>query len=140
MADPTPDRPFPEVRWGHTGSLYPRLAIKVAATSVGSAIIRRIVPLDRKLLSRTNGKFSALGPTGAPQMQLTTIGHKSGRRRAQPLYYHREDPSIFVVGSNFGQAQHPAWTANLLADPQCWVTIGETEIPAVATLLTGAEH
>jgi deazaflavin-dependent oxidoreductase (nitroreductase family) len=52
----------------------------------------------------------------------------------------REGGRLFLVGSNFGQARHPAWSSNLLADPKAWVTMGGKEIAVVATQLTGAEH
>ena len=52
----------------------------------------------------------------------------------------REGDRLFLLGSNFGQATHPAWSSNLLADPNAWVTMGGKEIPVVATQLAGAEH
>jgi hypothetical protein len=51
----------------------------------------------------------------------------------------REGDRLFLLGSNFGQAAHPAWSSNLLADPNAWVTMGGKEITVVATQLTGAE-
>ena len=33
-----------------------------AATSLGSRCIRALVPLDRRLLSRTKGRYTVLGP------------------------------------------------------------------------------
>ena len=45
-----------------------------------------------------------------------------------------------MLGSNFGQQHHPAWSANLLADPEAEVAINRTEIPFTATLLTGRER
>lgn len=72
-------------------------------------------------------------------MLLTTIGAKSGQYRVSPLLYLREDPDLYVVGSNFGQPHHPAWTANLLANPAAWVNIDGTGIAATATLVEGSE-
>jgi deazaflavin-dependent oxidoreductase (nitroreductase family) len=46
---------------------------------------------------------------------------------------------LFLAGSNFGQARHPAWSSNLLADPNAWVTMGGEEIPVVARQLTGPD-
>jgi deazaflavin-dependent oxidoreductase (nitroreductase family) len=43
------------------------------------------------------------------------------------------------VGSNSGQAHHPAWTANLIADPHAVVTAAGQRIPVTATLLGGAD-
>jgi deazaflavin-dependent oxidoreductase (nitroreductase family) len=52
----------------------------------------------------------------------------------------REGDRLFLVGTNFGQVRHPAWSSNLLADPNAWVTMGGREIPVVATQLTGPER
>ncbi|MET0316749.1 MAG: nitroreductase/quinone reductase family protein, partial [Rhodococcus fascians] len=41
--------------------------------------------------------------------------------------------------SNFGQQHHPAWTSNLLADPNATVAIGGKKIPVTATPVVGAE-
>lgn len=44
------------------------------------------------------------------------------------------------MGSNFGQARHPAWSSNLLTDPNAWVTMVGREIPVVAKQLTGPQR
>jgi deazaflavin-dependent oxidoreductase (nitroreductase family) len=56
------------------------------------------------------------------------------------LSYLRDGDRLLVLGSNFGQQHHPAWSANLLADPEAVVAISGTEIPLTATLLTGPER
>ena len=76
---------------------------------------------------------------GVPLLLLTTTG-KVGQRRQTPLMYEREGDRLFLIGSNFGQSMHPAWSSNLLADPNAWVTMGGKEIPVVATQLTGTEY
>jgi deazaflavin-dependent oxidoreductase (nitroreductase family) len=45
-----------------------------------------------------------------------------------------------VIGSNWGQRHHPAWTGNLLAKPEATVTIQEDHIPVRAELATGVER
>lgn len=131
------DRPFPDRRWGSEDSRLKSVALAFAATSLGSLAIRKLTPIDRRLMSRTNGKYTTLGPIGSPTMLLTTIGAKSGRPRTTPLVFYREDPDLFIIGSNFGQNHHPAWSANLLANPSAWVNIDGTEIEATATYLEG---
>lgn len=132
--------PFPDVRWGREGSRFGTAAADFAATPAGSKLLRTLTPLDRWLLRRTNGRLTVLGPFGAPTMLLTTTGSKSGLPRTSPLLYVREPGRLYVVGSNFGQDHHPAWSSNLLADPQATVTIGRKDVPVVATLLTGGER
>lgn len=132
--------PFPDVRWGTDHPLVRRLVGVIAGSKLGSLSIRKLTPVDHWLLSRSNGRFTVFGPLGVPLLLLTTTGRKSGQRRQIPLAYMREGDRLFVVGSNFGQAHHPAWALNLLADPNAWVTMGGKEIPVTATQVTGSEH
>lgn len=131
---------FPDVRWGREA---PRRVVKPMTAVMGSRLgawcIRKLTPLDHKLLSRSNGRLTIFGPVGVPLLLLTTTGRKTGQRRQVPLTYMREGDRLFLVGSNFGQAHHPAWSSNLLADPNAWVTMGGREIPVTATQLTGPE-
>ena len=132
---------FPDVRWGHEPpSALKRPIIALLSTKFGALCISKLAPLDRQLLRRSNGRLTILGPIGAPLLLLTTTGRKSGERREIPLTYMREGDRLFLVGSNYGQANHPAWSWNLLADPNAWVTMGGKEIAVVATQLTGTEH
>ncbi|MFW0788764.1 nitroreductase family deazaflavin-dependent oxidoreductase [Gordonia sp. CPCC 205333] len=135
----TPQRPFPDVRWGSEASFLRTPLVKFAATAPGSAAIRALAPADRWLLNKSRGRMTVLGPIGAPTLLLATTGAKSGARRVQPLLYYREDPDIFVIGSNFGGDHHPAWTHNLLAGGAASVIIGD-EIPVTATLLDDSER
>lgn len=130
---------IPDYRWGREGSLVSRAAGRFAATRAGSWTIRTLMPWDRKLLVRTRGRRTLLGPIGAPTLVLETIGRKSGQPRLSPLLYARDGDSVIVVGSNFGQQHHPAWTANLIAHPQARVISGGVEVPVVAERLAGAE-
>jgi deazaflavin-dependent oxidoreductase (nitroreductase family) len=114
--------------------------IAFSKTKPGSWVIKTMTPLDRRILIRSRGRYTALGPIGAPTMLLTTTGAKSGLQRTSPLLYSRDGESIIVVGSNFGQQQHPAWTANLIAHPNdATVTIGGVDVGCTAELLTGEE-
>lgn len=128
---------FPDVRWGSDRSPLRRPLVAVAATRPGSWLIRRLTPLDRRLLVRSRGRLTVLGPVGAPVLLLTTTGARSGLPRTTPLVFGRAGDDVLVVGSNFGRASHPAWSGNLLATPQALVTIGGTDIPVTAELLEG---
>ncbi|WP_197383208.1 nitroreductase/quinone reductase family protein [Mycolicibacterium mengxianglii] len=135
------DDTFPDVRWGpKAGPLVMKAMASFGATEFGSWTIRKLTPLDRALLRRSEGRLTVLGPIGAPLLLLTTTGRKTGKLRTTPLVYMRDGDRLFLLGSNFGQQHHPAWTENLIADPNAWVTMNGEEIPVVATLLTGAEH
>jgi deazaflavin-dependent oxidoreductase (nitroreductase family) len=101
---------------------------------------RRLVPIDRWLLRRTGGRWSITGNRGLPSLLLTTTGRKSGQPRTQPLLYAADGDGYIVVGSNWGQQHQPAWTGNLLANPEASATIGKAEIPVRAELATGDER
>lgn len=130
---------IPDELWGSSGGVLSRAGQAFAGTKPGSWTIRKLMPLDRRLLVRSEGKRTVLGPIGAPVMLLETIGRKSGRTRVSPLLFARDGGSIIVVGSNFGQEHHPAWTGNLLADPAAVAVVRGRRIPVRAELLAGDE-
>lgn len=130
---------FPEQRWGSDTSWLQRPAVAFSTTRAGSWLIRSLTPLDRRVLTRSRGRRTLLGPIGAPTLLLTTTGAKTGLPRTTPLLYGRVDDDLVVVGSNFGQDHHPAWTGNLLKSPSATVTMAGTDIPVSARLLAGAE-
>ncbi|MBV2356366.1 nitroreductase family deazaflavin-dependent oxidoreductase [Streptomyces sp. J2-1] len=99
-----------------------------------------MVPTDRFLLSRSKGRYSFGGTTGAGTLLLTTTGRRSGQPRATPLFYKPQGDGFAVVASNFGGSAHPAWSGNLLATPRATVTLDNQELPVTARLLDGAEH
>jgi deazaflavin-dependent oxidoreductase (nitroreductase family) len=130
---------FPDVRWGSEDSPLRRPLIAFSCTRLGSWTIRKLTPADRRLLQRSRGRYTMLGPLGAPLLLLTTTGSTSGLARTTPLIYARDGDDLIVVGSNYGRQQHPAWSSNLLADPLAVVTIGGRPVTAVARLLSGSE-
>jgi len=130
---------IPDTRWGGSDSALARFMARFGATRLGSWSIRTLMPLDRKLLVRSNGRRTVLGPIGAPVMLLESTGRRSGRPRLSPLLFARDGDSVVVVGSNFGQEHHPAWTGNLLAKPAAVAVVGGQRIPVTATLLEGDE-
>ncbi|MTE11973.1 nitroreductase/quinone reductase family protein [Nocardia aurantiaca] len=131
---------FPERVWGTPHGFLSRLVSPFAATKAGSSVIRKLTPLDRKILERTGGKYTVLGPIGAPVILLTTVGRKSGEPRTTPLLYVHDGDTIYVIGSNFGQNHHPAWTGNLLANPAAEVAIAGQHIPVTAALVTDEDR
>lgn len=128
---------FPDVRWGSETSWLREQLTRLSITRPGSALVRRLAPVDRRLLERSKGKYTILGPIAAPTLLLTTTGAKTGQPRKSPLLYARDGNALIVVGSNFGQEHHPAWTTNLLAHPDAVVSMGGLDIPVRATLLEG---
>ncbi|WP_067681120.1 nitroreductase/quinone reductase family protein [Nocardia miyunensis] len=132
--------PFPDRQWGSRTGLLGRTLSAFAATGAGSALVRALGPLDRRILERTAGRYTALGPVGAPCLLLTTTGRRSGQPRTTPLLYVHAGDVLYLVGSNFGGEHHPAWTANLLAHPEAVITIAGERIPVHAELIQDTEQ
>jgi len=130
---------FPDSRWGPDRSRLRTAALAFARSRAGTFTIRTLTPLDRRVMLRSTGRYTLLGPIGAPTVLLTTTGARSGQARRSPLLYARDGERLIVAGSNFGQDSHPAWTHNLLANPEATVAMAGQVIPVRARLLAGAE-
>ena len=118
------------------GSPAGRVTQWVAASRAFRAVGPKVVPPVDRLLSRLSGGRVVLSGTLVPSLVLETTGARSGQRRTTPLACLPEDDGSFlVVGSNFGRERHPAWTANLQANPEATVTHRGRTIPVRAQLL-----
>jgi deazaflavin-dependent oxidoreductase (nitroreductase family) len=78
--------------------------------------------------------------SGAPVLLLTTTGRKSGRPRTTPLTYLQDAERMVVVGSNGGNAQHPAWYLNLRANSDAEVQIGREKMRVQAEVAGDEER
>jgi deazaflavin-dependent oxidoreductase (nitroreductase family) len=45
-----------------------------------------------------------------------------------------------VIGSNWGQPNHPAWSGNLIANPDATIVVEGATIPVGAELASGEER
>lgn len=102
--------------------------------------LRVVVPtLDRALFKISGGRLKLSAPA-MPSLMLFTTGAKSGLRRETPLIcFPQPDGTWFIAGSNFGLEHHPAWTANLLANPDAEIHYNRELIPVRTRLLDEAE-
>jgi deazaflavin-dependent oxidoreductase (nitroreductase family) len=101
---------------------------------------RAYLPVDRFIGRLTKGRFVALGMRDLPSLMLTTTGRRSGKPRTNPLLFTTDGDAFIVIGSNWGQPHHPAWSGNLLADPRATVTLDGKDIAVRARLVTDAER
>lgn len=102
-----------------------------------AALGPRLVTADRKVQQRTNGRVSLMGRAFHPLL-LTTTGRRSGQPRVSPLIHGTADGGFVVAGTNFGRPHHPAWTANLLAEPAAIVSVDGRETRVRARLVADA--
>ena len=119
-----------------------RHVVQPAATT---ALFRRIGPsvvpkLDRAVHHLSGGRL-VTSQLFVTSLVLTTTGRRSGELREAPLACAAEPAGTWlVVGSNFGREQHPAWTANLLADARATVSYEGRSTAVTAHLLEGADR
>jgi deazaflavin-dependent oxidoreductase (nitroreductase family) len=120
-----------------------RAVRRAAATKPGSWIFARTAHhLDRLIYRWTKGRSTAASwVSGLPVVMVTTTGARSGRKVTSPILGVPDGGGMVVIGSNFGQAHHPAWVHNLRADPRAQVcVVGETPHDAIAEEVEGAER
>jgi deazaflavin-dependent oxidoreductase (nitroreductase family) len=90
-------------------------------------------PLE-KAFAKINGGRTPLSGLLVPSLILHTIGAKSGLERHTALMYCPEpDGRMLVTGSNFARDTHPAWTSNLMANPNAAVTVKGNRIEVRAS-------
>ena len=95
-----------------------------------------VVPHIDRLLNRAFGGRVLMSSMMLPCAVVTTTGRKSGLPRESPLATVPLDGALYVVGSNFGRPQHPAWSWNLLADPAAQVSYRGQRFAVRADLLS----
>lgn len=120
---------------GPVGRAVVRMATNPAFARVGPSIVPR---LDRWVHRLTGGR-TTMSAGMVPTLLLTTTGSRSGQPRTAPLACVPDGDGFYVVGSNFGRERHPAWTANLLADPRASVSFDGVDREVVAHLLSPKE-
>lgn len=113
---------------------------QIAGTRAGSRVFRTVLPaLDHAIRRMTSGEHT-FTELLLPTLILVSTGRRSGLERRQPLLYQPTDDGWAVVGSNWGQEHHPAWTHNLLAEPDARVEVDGEEVPVIARLTDGDER
>jgi deazaflavin-dependent oxidoreductase (nitroreductase family) len=90
---------------------------------------------------RAHGGRPSQGPlAGQTLLLLYSTGAKSGERRRSILTYSTEGGAYYVAGTNNARPTNPGWVANVTANPNVTIEIAGKELPAAATVLTGAER
>lgn len=102
--------------------------------------VKKVAKVDLALQKISGGRFGMLRIAGFPNLLLTTTGRKTGRSRAVCLMYVPYGTDYIVVGSNIGQPTHPAWSANLIANPSATVTTDGKAFSVLARLVTGRDR
>lgn len=121
-------------------SLRRRAFASLGRRKAFAAIGVKLAPFDTWMHDHTGGRLSLAGLAGQRSLLLTTTGRKSGQPREVSLIYTPWQDGWAVIASNYGQAHHPAWSANLLAQPDAVAVVGRVSVPVRARLVTGEER
>jgi deazaflavin-dependent oxidoreductase (nitroreductase family) len=120
-------------------TLFERLATPIAASRPGAWFYVNVAPhVDRRLLRLTGGRLT-LGGFGRVGF-LKVKGAKSGIERVTPLVFTRDGENLLLVASRGGDARHPDWYHNLVANPDVTFTIDGEERSYLARLATANER
>jgi deazaflavin-dependent oxidoreductase (nitroreductase family) len=126
------DSPFRGRRLRLDEELFERFAM----SSLGYQYVLRLAPhIDKLVIPRTKGHLSSVGLDRVGL--VTSTGAKSGQPRTHPLTLIDDSDGLVAIGSNYGRPKHPAWSANLLAHPECTVEFRGPPARYRAELLTG---
>ena len=113
---------------------------KMATSSWFCKVGPKVVPPTDRFLHKVTGGRVIVSRLLVPSLVLTTTGRKSGLPRESPLACVPDpEGGWWVVGSNFGQASHPAWTGNLIATPAAEVSYEGRSYEVDAHLLSDDE-
>jgi deazaflavin-dependent oxidoreductase (nitroreductase family) len=87
-------------------------------TWLGLNVFNRIDPI---LMRLTKGRVYSSRGLGLLTILMTTTGAKSGEPRQVALLAFQDGRDLFVIASRGGNARHPAWYHNLMANPRATV-------------------
>jgi deazaflavin-dependent oxidoreductase (nitroreductase family) len=116
-----------------------RIGSAAVSSRPGAWFYINVAPhLDRALMRISGGRLTT-GGAGRIGM-LKVIGAKSGIERHTPLVYTRDGDKVLLVASRGGDARHPAWYRNLVANPDVQFAIRGDERPYRARTATSEER
>lgn len=118
----------------------PRVARALGRNAWLMRLAPAILSLDRLLHRVSRGRLTLVGLAGLPSLRLLTTGRRTGLTRANDLLYTPYGDRYVVVGSGWGRPHHPAWTVNLLAEPEAAIVVRGRAVPVTARLVSGAER
>lgn len=107
---------------------------------MATLFIRKVASkLDPVIFKLTNGRWTTFGPPQMPMLTMTAIGKKSGEHRSVQVASVLHEGHYHVVASAMGQEKHPAWKANIEANPNVTVQVTGGRFEAIAEKLSDDE-
>ena len=117
-------------------NLIERMAVSDWFRKIGPKTVPRI----DKFVHKVSGGRVTMSGLYTPVLILTTIGRKNGEPRTIPIATFLHGDAFVVVGSNFGRPNHPAWSYNLLANPEATVEFRKKTFQVKARLASESER
>lgn len=97
-----------------------------------SDIYHAVLRAHKWIYETTDGRIGHRLLLGNPTLLLRTIGRRTALPRTSALTYGRDGEAYLVVASNGGAPKHPAWLANLKANPDNEIQIGRRRLRVTA--------
>lgn len=95
-----------------------------------------VMPPVERVIARLSGGTVQLSGLLVPSLVLHTVGAKSGLPRDTVLMYCPDGAGrAIVAGTSFAREQHPAWTYNLLKNPDAAITVRGRRLAVHATVI-----
>lgn len=115
-----------------------RLIAPLTRTRVFRALGPVLLPPVERLFARLSGGRVQLSALLVPSLVLHTVGARSGEPRDTELMYTPDgEGRAIVAGTSFARERHPAWTYNLIANPDAAITVRGRELAVRAQPIVG---
>lgn len=114
--------------------LHVRAMRRFGQTRLFAKVMPVLAPPVDRLAHKVSGGRVRIAQLFLPTLMLTAVGRRSGQPRTSPIAYVRDGDRYALAATNFGKPDHPAWSANLLANPDALITVDGEEIPVRARL------
>lgn len=85
-------------------------------------------------------RANILERTGDPIVVITSVGHKSGKLRKNPVMRVERDGVYVAIASKGGAPDNPEWYYNFVEHPDVDLQDGPEPMPYRARLVTGDER
>jgi len=98
----------------------------------------RLMPPIERAIATVTGSSVQLSGLLVPSLVLRTTGARSGQPRDSILMYTADGHGrAIVAGTSFAREKHPAWTYNLLAQPDAQIAVRGRRYAVRAALIKG---
>lgn len=118
--------------------LFRDVSRRVGKTRAWAAVFKHIAPPVDRFVHRLTGGRRTVAQLFLPTLILVHRGARSGKEYRTPLCYVDLDGGFALAATNWGQAHHPGWSSNLIADPDVTVEVGGRKIRVRARRLDEA--